>query len=108
MFSIGQTFCLKPGCYTEYKKAHDELWPDIAKSMSSNNVSMSIFLHGDRLFLHAVAPTESDWEQSRQVAGVDRWHAYMATLMLTDAEGQTIVEELEPAFDFGIFAQPTT
>jgi L-rhamnose mutarotase len=23
------TFKLKPGCYAAYKKAHDELWPEI-------------------------------------------------------------------------------
>ena len=103
MFSIAQTFCLKPGCYAEYKQAHDDLWPEIDLSMAENHVSMAIFLHGERLFLHAVAPTEEEWDRSRQHPALERWHAYMATLMVTDSEGQTIVDELPEAFAFGIF-----
>jgi L-rhamnose mutarotase len=103
MFSIGMTFCLKPGCYAEYKDAHDNLWPEIAESMAVNNVSMVIYLCGDRLFLHAVAPTRADWEKSRQHPALGKWHRYMATLMVTDDQGQSIVDELEPAFSFGMF-----
>ena len=44
MFTIAESFCLKPGCYDEYKRAHDELWPDIAKSMAEHDVSMAIYL----------------------------------------------------------------
>ena len=43
MFSIGLTFKLKPGCYPEYKKAHDELWPEIAETMSDNEIDMVIY-----------------------------------------------------------------
>ena len=53
MFSIGLSMQLKPGSYDGYKEAHDNLWPEIAKSMSDNDVSMSIYRLGDRLFLHS-------------------------------------------------------
>ena len=98
MFNIGMTFFLKPGCYDQYKQAHDDIWPEIAESMAVNNISMAIYRCGDRLFLHAVAPTKADWEKSRQHPKLDRWHKYMATLMITDEEGKTVVEELEEAF----------
>ena len=103
MFNIGMTFCLKPGCYDQYKQAHDDLWPEIAASMADNNVSMAIYRYGDRLFLHAVAPTEADWDKSREHPDLARWHAYMATMMVTDEEGHSIVEDLEEAFRFGDF-----
>ena len=64
MFSIGVTMLLRPGCYDEYKKHHDEIWPDLAQSMSDNEVSMAIFRLEDRLFLHAAAPTEAHWQRS--------------------------------------------
>ena len=105
MFAIGMTFSLKPGCYAEYKQAHDNLWPEIAASMSDNNVNMSIYRFGERLFLHASAPTESDWERSRQHPKLAEWHRYMATLMVTDDERQSVVDELEPAFLFGMYAE---
>jgi len=51
MFSIGMTFKLKPGCYTGYKKAHDELWPEVVKTMSENKINMVIYHYEERLFL---------------------------------------------------------
>ena len=69
----------------------------------AGNVSMAIYRVGERLFLHAVAPTQADWEKSRQHPELDRWHQYMATLMVTDDQGRTIVDELEEAFLFGMF-----
>jgi L-rhamnose mutarotase len=104
MFTIAESFCLKPGSYDEYKRAHDDLWPDIAQSMAEHNVSMAIYLRGDRLFLHGVAPSREHWDRMREYPGLPKWHAYMATLMVTDEDGHTKVEELEEAFVFGIFA----
>ena len=36
--------------------------------MDDNDVSMAIFVHGEKMFLHAVAPTEEHWKRSREVA----------------------------------------
>lgn len=103
MFTIGLMMKLRLGCYPEYKKAHDNLWPDIAKSMSDNNVSMEIFLYKDQLILHATSPTEAAWTLSRQAPALERWHAYMVTLLQVDENGRLIAEELEKAFTFGNF-----
>ena len=98
------TFKLKPGCYAAYKKAHDELWPEIVAPMRDEGISMIIYHYEGRLFLHAEAPSREAFERSQAGPDVARWHAYMATLMATDAEGQSIVEDLEVAFGFGRFA----
>ena len=100
----GQTFKLKPGCYAEYKKAHDELWPGIAEGLRTHGVSMVIHHFEDRLYLFATAPSQRHFEQSQEGAEVDRWSEYMATLMITDGEGRSIVEEMDLAFTFGDFA----
>ena len=34
MWSKALTYQLKPGRYAEYKKAHDELWPELAQAMT--------------------------------------------------------------------------
>ena len=67
MYSIGIAMTLRPGAYDEYKKAHDELWPEIAESMSINDVSIAIYKFNENLIIHAVAPTEYDWNKSRDV-----------------------------------------
>ena len=94
---------LRPGCYAEYKQAHDDLWPDIATSMSDNHINMAIYRFGEHLIIHATAPTEDDWNKSRAVPVLDDWMDYMAKLLETDDEGQIIFEDLEEAFAFGEF-----
>jgi L-rhamnose mutarotase len=103
MFSIGLSMRVRPGCFAEYKEAHNNLWPDLAESMEVNNVSMAIYRFEDQLFLHAVAPTEDDWEKSRNVEVLDRWSEYMAKLLETDADGNIVFHELSEAFAFGTF-----
>ena len=105
MYSLGLAMRMRPGAYAEYKRAHDELWPDVAQSMSDNQVSMAIYRHGESLVIHAVAPTEEDWLKSRQVPILAEWMAYMATLIETGDDGQVDFEELEEAFSFGLFRQ---
>jgi L-rhamnose mutarotase len=104
MYRSSLTFALKPGCYAEYKKAHDELWPEIATAMHENGVSMVIHYYEDRLFLFATAPNREAMEKSHAGEVMVRWQAYMATLMVTGADGKTIVDQLQTAFVFGDFA----
>ena len=105
MFATAQTFALKPGCYAEYKKAHDELWPEIASAMHENGISMVIHYHEDRLFLFATAPSREALSRSHAGEAGVRWHEYMATLMVTNPDGSTIVDPLETAFKFGEFEE---
>ncbi len=103
MFSTGYAMKLKPGGYAGYKEAHDKLWPEIANSMSDNQVSMSIYRFEDLLFLHAVAPTEEDWLKSRDVPDLERWKDYMSEFLQSDDTGELFFEELPEAFAFGLF-----
>ena len=103
MFTIAESFRLKPGCYDEYKRAHDELWPDIGQSMAEHEVSMAIFVYGEQMFLHAVAPTEEHWKRSREVPILEDWTALMGEVLVTDDDGNIEFAELESAFVFGMF-----
>ena len=105
MYSIGLAMRLRPNAYAEYKQAHDDLWPEIADSMTDNEVSMAIYRLDDHLIIHAVAPTEEDWLKSRQVPVLEEWYDYMAQLLETDGEGEIIFEELPEAFAFGMFKE---
>ena len=103
MFSIGYVMKVKPGKFAPYKEAHDNLWPEIASSMSDNSVSMSIFRHGDLLFLHAVAPTEADWDASCEHPELARWAKFMTEFLETGDDGLAYYPQLEEAFAFGQF-----
>ena len=50
MKAVGQALKLRPGCYDEYKKRHDELWPELADVMRSHGVNMAIYRFEDTLF----------------------------------------------------------
>ena len=103
MYATGQTYQLKPAFYDEYKKAHDELWPELAEAMRANEVNMVIYRYGDRLFLYATAPSQEHFEQSHAGERAQQWLEYMATMMITGDDGKTIVEEMDMAFSFGAF-----
>ena len=105
MYSIGLAMKLRPGAYEEYKTAHDNLWPEIARGMEENDVSMAIYRLGDHLVVHAVAPSEQDWLKSREDPNHARWLKYMATLVETDEAGSVAYEELPEAFSFGLFKE---
>ncbi len=103
MFSIGLALTLRPGAYPEYKAAHDQLWPELAAGMRTNQVSMVIYRDGDRLFIFAAAPSEAHWQRSRQDPVLVKWDARMAQLLETDAQGHLAFTALPKAFGFGEF-----
>ena len=71
--------------------------------MSDNNVSMSIYKHEDLLFLHAVAPTEEEWDRSREHPDLPRWAEFMGEFLDRDEAGEIFFPELPEAFAFGTF-----
>lgn len=105
MYNTALTFMLKDGAYPGYKRAHDELWPEIAASMSDNDVNMAIYPCGDRMFLHASAPTRKDWDNSREHPALAKWIQYMKQYIVSDEKGNLLFEELDIAFVFGIYAE---
>src|SRR3954469_25843606 len=98
MFTIGLALTLRPGAYDGYKRAHDELWPELAEGMRVNDVSMAIYRDGNRLFVFAVAPSEAHWQRSRQDPILKRWDKSMAQFLETDAAGRLAFKVLPKAF----------
>ena len=94
---------LRPGAYERYKLAHDQLWPELAEGMRTNQVSMAIYRDGDRLFLFAAAPSQAHWQRSRQDPVLARWDIHMTEFLETDAEGHIAFTHLPKAFGFGGF-----
>lgn len=98
------TYQLKdPSLYPEYKKAHDELWPQMVEAMRAQGVNMVIYHYHGRLFLFATAPSKKHMDRSHEGPVAKKWLEYMATLMVTDDQGKSITEEMEEAFAFGAF-----
>jgi L-rhamnose mutarotase len=105
MYTIGLALTLRPGKYEEYKRAHDELWPELAEGMRANDVSMAIYRDADRLFVFAAAPSEAHWDHSRQDPILSKWDQSMCEFLETDQNGKLAFTLLPKAFGFGEFQQ---
>jgi L-rhamnose mutarotase len=104
MHSIGQVLKLKPGCEQEYKKCHDELWPEMATAMRKAGVSMVIYSYENLLFVHATATDKHSWDELDRDPVMPRWDKYMSDVLEDDDHGKTFIKNLRQVFAFGDFA----
>jgi L-rhamnose mutarotase len=92
---------LKSGYEAEYRKRHDEIWPELVGLLSEAGISdYSIFLDPETLSLFAVQKVESgrepDWLPSQAV--MRRWWEYMKDLMDTNPDGSPVAKDLVEVF----------
>jgi L-rhamnose mutarotase len=78
---------IKPGSEDEYRRRHENLWPEVAEEMEAAGIhSMSIFLVGTQAILFLEA---EDYERSAEYLGnapaSRRWEEYMAQVLEGDA-----------------------
>ena len=92
---------LNPGLAEEYKKRHDEIWPELKKLLKDNGISdYSIFLDEETNILFAVQ--KQDGNGSSQDLGsteiVKKWWAYMAEVMETNPDNSPVSVPLRQVF----------
>ena len=92
---------LKPGFKDEYKKRHDELWPELKSLLKEQGVSeYSIFFDEETNILFGVQNQEGD--SSSQDLGtleiVQKWWAYMADIMETNPDNSPVSVPMEEVF----------
>ncbi|MFD2162159.1 L-rhamnose mutarotase [Paradesertivirga mongoliensis] len=92
---------LKPGFKDEYKKRHDEIWPELKVLLKENGISdYTIFLDEETNILFAVQ--QQDGNQSSQDLGqtaiVQKWWAYMADIMEANADNSPVSKPLVEVF----------
>src|SRR5687767_12914801 len=100
MKAIGLALKLRPRCYDEYKKRHDELWPELANALSTLAISMVIYHYDDTLFIYETAPSPEAFEKMQTHPMTPRWNKYMADVLQTNERKELIFIVLEPAFKF--------
>lgn len=80
---------IKPGCEAEYKKRHDEIWPELSRILTEAGVSdYSIFLDSETLTLFAVQKLTDNNTADRlpQDPVVRKWWSYMSDIMVTNPD----------------------
>ena len=92
---------LKPGFEQEYKKRHDEIWPELAQEIIKAGISnYSIFLDEETLTLFAVqelsATNTADSLPEKEI--LKKWWQYMADIMDTNPDNSPVVKPLNEVF----------
>ena len=92
---------LKPGCVEEYKKRHDEIWPELSKAHSAAGIfDYSIYFDEESLTLFAFQKLTNDntAEGLKDLEIVREWWDYMADLMETHPDNMPTFKPLREVF----------
>ncbi len=87
MERVGFKFKIKPELKAEYKKEHDEIWPDLAKAIKDAGISnYSIFFYPDgTLFAYLEAEDyEKGMEQLGKTEVNKRWQEHMEKFFIKE------------------------
>eukprot|EP01117_Protostelium_nocturnum_P010157 TRINITY_DN3626_c0_g1_i1.p1 TRINITY_DN3626_c0_g1~~TRINITY_DN3626_c0_g1_i1.p1 ORF type:complete len:107 (+),score=29.21 TRINITY_DN3626_c0_g1_i1:101-421(+) len=92
---------LKAGNEEEYKKRHDEIWPELSKLLTEAGIhDYSIFLDKETLSLFAILRLKKE-NRNDQLPGeaiMKKWWDYMAPLMEVHPNNQPKTWPLTPIF----------
>lgn len=101
MHRIAFKMQLFPGYEAEYRKRHDELWPELKQLLKESGISnYSIFLDEttNSLFaiLHAEDPAKLDSLPSTQI--MQKWWKHMAEVMASNPDNSPVQVPLKEVF----------
>ena len=92
---------LNPGMEAEYKKRHDEIWPELVTLLTDAGVSdYSIHLDRETNTLFGVLWRKSDHGMANlpDHPVMKRWWAHMADIMAVKPDNEPIATPLETVF----------
>ena len=92
---------LNPGSVEEYKKRHDEIWPELARAHSDAGIfDYSIYFDEETLTLFAFRKlTENNTAaQMKELEVIRKWWDYMADLMETHPDNMPTFKPLREVF----------
>lgn len=98
---VGFRMRLFKGLEGEYKRRHDELWPELATLLRQAGISdYSIFLDEQDNTLFGMFTTEdmATLKQLREAPVMKKWWAYMADIMETNPDHSPVEVPLKEVF----------
>ncbi|MDG6099908.1 L-rhamnose mutarotase [Alteromonas sp. ZYF713] len=101
MEKVAFVMTLKPGYEQEYKKRHDEIWPELVVELKNAGVSdYSIFYEESSRKLFAVLKREDNHTMDMLPSNpvVKKWWKHMADIMDTHEDNQPVATDLRKVF----------
>lgn len=92
---------LTPGMEAEYKKRHDEIWPELVALLKQAGVSdYSIHLDTETNILFGVLWRTDDHTMDDLPSHpvMQKWWAHMADIMQTHDDNEPVAKQLKPVF----------
>ena len=101
MEKVAFVMTLKPGYEQEYKKRHDEIWPELIEELKKAGVSdYSIFYEERSNKLFAVLKRDGNHSMDSLPSNpvVKRWWQHMADIMDTYEDNEPVAIDLRKVF----------
>lgn len=93
------TMKLKPGFEKEYKKRHDEIWPELEQVLSESGIQKYvIYLDEDTGTLFAYQELDDNFEDVSYHPVVQKWWRYMEEIMFTNPDNSPVENTLKKVF----------
>jgi len=92
---------LNKGQVEEYRKRHDEIWPELVELLKSAGISdYSIYFHEETHSLFATLCRSADHTMDKLPLEpvMQRWWEYMGDIMQSKDTNEPVVETLERVF----------
>lgn len=92
---------LKPGCAQEYKRRHENIWPELKQLLSNVGIqdySIYVDKESHTLFATQKLADSFDGEKLSEHPLMKKWWKYMADLMETNADYSPVCTELKEMF----------
>jgi L-rhamnose mutarotase len=92
---------LDPGQAAEYKRRHDEIWPELEKELTAAGIfDYAIFLDEETNILFGIQKVKA-LNHADELPGTDvvkRWWKYMADIMETNPDNSPVQVPLKEVF----------
>jgi L-rhamnose mutarotase len=99
MARVGFKMQLKPGNEVEYKRRHDEIWPELADLIRDTGIrNYSIWRDDLTLFGYLEVEDPLKMDALPQLPLMQKWWAYMEPLMECNPDNSPMVTPLHEAF----------
>ena len=89
MFRKAFVMSIDPDQHEEYKRRHDEIWPELEAVFRAHGLCrQTIYLHEEthQLFAYTEFESEEQYNALAQAPEVQRWWKFMADIMPTNAD----------------------
>ena len=92
---------LKEGQKEEYRKRHNEIWPEVVNLLKQAGISeYTIFLDEETHVLYAsqIISNEEGSQSLGQHEVIKKWWAHMADIMVVNPDNSPVSDEIEEVF----------